>query len=269
MTSVTERGSMLYPICALFLVQLSIVVHELGHALAMRAKGVEIKEIGLGIPLTHIPVFRRSYKGIAFVLSPIFAGGYVRITPRGRAQKRTLGYADQALIGGAGVMANIFFAIAILMGEAIPGIMRLSGRAMEMAAIFFAVAGALWVFRSIFCSYLVPLLGAMELVWAVVLAARQGRLGLEGPIAIGHSAIVHAPSLSGAFMFGGATSLLLAATNMIPIPPIDGGNILMALVQKKIPQWEERFMVAGVSVVITLVFIASLHDIGGLFHSAW
>ena len=107
---------------ALFLSFLSVVAHELGHALAFHGHNITIKEIGFGAPpfgvFSRVPTWRLSLWGafanITLAINPIPIGAWVDTSDKDDKQFKQLPYTDQATILGAGIVANIVFSAVVL-----------------------------------------------------------------------------------------------------------------------------------------------------------
>jgi membrane-associated protease RseP (regulator of RpoE activity) len=262
---------MMYPLVALCFIQLSIVAHEMGHVLAMRARGVDIQEIGLGYPIKRVPSLRRSLWGIPIKLSPLFIGGYVRMTSEGAARKSILSYKERACIDGAGILANIFFGLAVLFCLFLPGALIVSTQAIAACTLIICTIVALWSFRVAVCSYLIPIFGMGELGYFLVTALHGGKIGFVGPIGAGRIAVQHSRTLLTALVVAAVISIFLGAINALPIPQLDGGNILLAFAKEKGlwrsgGRWDNGARTIGMSVIVTFIVIISLRDAGKLMH---
>jgi membrane-associated protease RseP (regulator of RpoE activity) len=238
----------------------TILLHELGHALAMRSRGIRVEETGLGFPVPKLPriaftFFRGSASPLRVVISPLLLGAYVRPRKEDIERQEALPYHDQALIFGAGVLANLLFGLATMATWDL-----LSGN-IEKALVLTWLGAILWMGRKQFCSYFIPFLGAVFLL-AFLAAIFNHGAHMGGPISIFREA-GKTRGIEDAFKFGFAISLDLALLNMLPIYPLDGGR-LMAAVFRSRPKVKLAFQLAGTLLVLTLFFGTTCFDIASL-----
>jgi regulator of sigma E protease len=92
--------------------------------------------------------------------------------------------------------------------------------------------------------------------------------GLAGPVGIVQmGAEVARESFAGLIVFFAIITLALGVTNLIPIPCLDGGHILFALIEavlrKPIPDpIKHRLEIAGAILILALVALITLQDLG-------
>jgi membrane-associated protease RseP (regulator of RpoE activity) len=257
---------MLGPLLTFVLIEFSVAFHELGHAIAMRAHGVEFEEFAIGYPVAKIPSFRFLFRGVKVILSPLLIGGFVKPTKRGMIRWiEELSYSEQALINGAGIMANLFFGGAIFValyltsGHSWPFILgRIAG--------IFSFLAAIWFGRRIFCGYLIPLLGFAQAVYVVAsLFGHHHGSALSGPIGIGTTIVKYSGSIYQAMILGALLSVSIGLTNMLPFLPLDGGRTVIAVVRRFRPRFVKPVAVWGEATLFLLVGIACYSDIASLF----
>lgn len=100
----------------------SIFVHELGHFLAARWRGLKIKRFSIGFPPN---LFSREYKGIKYIIGAIPLGGYVALPQlsgveliEGEAQTDEeplppVSTTDKIIVASAGAFFNVLFALLL------------------------------------------------------------------------------------------------------------------------------------------------------------
>lgn len=254
---------MLGSVISLFLIELSIVCHELGHAIAMRKMGVEFDRFSIGFPIPKIPAIRFSFRGVQIVISPILLGGFVQATSLGNEQMDTLSYDQQALIYGAGIIGNILFSGVILIGFYLGSPSHDFFRTLGAVAV---LAG-IWFFRRIFCSYIILFLGFIEAGYIFAIPFLHQGSALVGPIGIYAMAIKSSSTVSLGILMAAAISIAFAITNALPFIPFDGGKIFLAFLKLRIhrPRWESFVTIAGVTIVLVLFGWAFYNDIAKLF----
>ena len=193
----------------LFLIILSVlvIVHELGHFVVAKMSGVKVEEFGLGFPPRAKKLFR--WKDTDFTLNWLPFGGFVKMDEEGERKP---------LVLLAGILANFILAWALF------SIMLMHG--IESAGVFVqhGFLGGIWhgllttgkitglTVSSIFSSQVKDVVGPVGLVSIVGQAASLG--------------------LSYVLYFAAIISVNLAIINLIPIPALDGGRLLIVLVEK-------------------------------------
>lgn len=250
---------------AFCLIQMSIVCHELGHVLAYRARGIEIERVVIGIPIRWVPRIRLSFRGTPVVVSMLLAGGLVWLTPEGRRQKELLSYHEQALINGAGILANFFFAGILFTIPLIIYVLcvPLPNVSPKLVFLMFATPGAmivLWLARRSFCSYFIPIIGGLELITFLYLATTRLVFAAVGPVGYGKMVVEGAKTDFGGVAWAVTISLLLGVSNMFPFVPSDGGHTVLALFRNRGSVWEGRMKRIGLRFSIFLFLLACLRD---------
>jgi regulator of sigma E protease len=171
-----------------------IFLHELGHFLAAKWLGVPapLFSVGLGPVL-----FRRSWGGTEYRLSAIPFGGYV-LFGRGENLEATTPR-ERILIYLAGPLANFLTALVIFAGD------------------FRLFVGQTW--------------GVLTSL-GMLLTGHAGFDQLLGPI--GLMDVAGEQAAAGVIQLLGFTALLsinLGILNLLPLPVLDGGQILIALIE--------------------------------------
>lgn len=230
---------------------LALVVHEAGHAIAMMRRGIEIKEAGIGIPLTGRFKLTLHPRFLPFpvTICPLLIGAYVMPTDRGAADLKKMSYKDQAICYAAGVIMNLAFAgalVAVAVATTNPFDNR---RQMIVFLIAIAVTVAAWLLRRVL-SVVVPVLGTAALVGLVHLLTRSPD-AVGGPIEV-VSVSVSSTTWIDALLLGGALSLSLALLNMLPLVPLDGGKVVGAFLQAR--RWHRLSNIHAVTTAV--VFFA-------------
>lgn len=253
---------------ALFLVFLAIIVHEVGHVIAMNNTGVEAKELGIGLPfgpcLSHTFVSKKD-PNETFTLSlyPLLLGAFVR--PRHEERIETLCYRDKAFIFGAGIVANIFFvflSMLVLMIFFPERHIRPLPLWVSPWMIGALIVPLLWYARGI-TAYVFPPLSIGILYWVVSSFLKFSGAALVensgGLVLIGQLAGNFSQDIWRAIWFGGFVSFLLGATNLLPLYPLDGGLTMSALIKRFVPKIEPFFNLIGQGLVLVLI----LYSVGG------
>ncbi len=174
-----------------------VVIHELGHAVCGWISGVKMKEFSVGIgPGLKIDLPENKYLG-TIILSPFLIGGYVLPDAE---QLDALPKWRRVLFYLGGVLANAALTSLILLLLGYPAL------------------------KAIFGPFIITFLFPFLLGKFLIFGFPEGG-GMMGPIGI-------VSQLSGNFdpLFIANISLSLAVLNVLPIPPLDGGKIMIALI---------------------------------------
>lgn len=246
------------------LLVLALAIHEAGHAVAMMHRGVRIKEAGIGIPLfkwLRITV-RPSWLGFPVVLSPILLGAYVMPTDEGEAELKAMSYKDKAVCYAAGVVTNMSFGgFLLIIALLIRGVQR-----GDFSLIGLGIGGAMVVVPILLrrlIAMVTPLLGLAALALTVYLIVDSPE-DAGGPIEVFKIAGSSQAMLE-TLVIGAAISLSLAIFNMVPFVPLDGGRVMVALLERfKLVRFAEVYSVVTTIVFVTFFVVLIAKDIMSL-----
>lgn len=256
----------------IFLVILSvlIVAHEAGHLWAAKSGGIRVDEFGVGFPPRA--KFLGRWKGTDFVLNWLPLGGYVKIfgenptdeeitDPSSFASKSKV---RQLLVLISGVLANVALAWILFTIVFMLGIESESG----------------FVQRGFFDSVWHGLLTTGKLTWLTAVAvldliagAVTGNAdlsGVVGPVGlVGLVGEVSSMGLAYILYFTAVISVNLAVINLFPIPALDGGRIVLTLIEavrgRRIPPKVFGMLnLAGFVFLIILMVLITVRDVGEL-----
>jgi regulator of sigma E protease len=218
----------------IFLIILSvlIVAHEAGHLWAAKSGGIRVDEFGLGFPPRAKKLFR--WRDTDFTLNWLPFGGFVKIfgeNPEEGAQVSGDSFAAkskarQILVLASGVIANFALAWLLFSIVLMLGIESQDG----------------YVQRGFFDAIWHGLLTTGKITWLTVVAiyeiiagAVAGQAdfsGVVGPVGlVGVVGEVSAMGLAYLLYFTAVISVNLAIINLIPVPALDGGRILLTLIE--------------------------------------
>jgi len=200
----------------------------------MKKRGIIVPEAGLGFKIFNLPYLKiRVSPEFTFCIHPFLLGAYVR--PANGEDINRLPYSAKTHIYGAGVIANLIMG-AILLGLYVILAMiekdTITSRAVIILAVSVGSSLLLWIGSRIFCSYIFPFLGFLilgQLAWSVM----KTGLGesVMGPIGIIQSGL-NISTFPEAVFWGANISIGLALINLLPIVPLDGGHIFLAVMEK-------------------------------------
>ncbi len=231
---------------------LVMVIHELGHAWEMKKCGVDIAEMGLGIPFRwsrrkiddqfdeygmemyedrYLPHLSYPIKvwgmNIKLKLHPLLLGAYVLPSSIGMETMDGLSDGDKHKIFAGGIIANILTCCFVF------GVLWVFG-ATKIVTLFILIGVAIpCIFMRTFVSmYVVPILGIIFLIFiSYVLVTTPITESLSGPVGV-MSIIFDVVSetesvwmqLKKALMMLGIISLAIGIMNCLPIFVLDGGR---------------------------------------------
>lgn len=263
----------------IFLIILSvlIVAHEAGHFWAAKQGGIRVDEFGLGFPPRAKKLF--SWRGTDFTLNWLPFGGFVKIfgeNPLEEAEGLSLNTDSkgltfsqtsrwrQLLVLSAGVLANfalawILFSVVLMLGiESQDGYVQRN---------FFS---AIW--HGLLTTGKITWLTAIA-IWEIVSGAVAGTAdlsGLVGPVGlVGLVGEVSSLGFAYVLYFTALISVNLALINLIPVPALDGGRILIVIIEairgKSIsPKLFGILNAVSFALLIILMILITVRDVGRL-----
>lgn len=234
----------------LLVVTLVIAVHEYGHYLACRIFGIPVEKFGVGFgkPL----ISRTDKRGTEWSLRPIPLGGF--ITPNDVAMQNATPFQKFA-VAIAGPLANLLpFAL--------------------IAAVFGKLGAYLELLWTVYLGTMRAVFDAVTFnAFAVAETATKEGGGLMGPIGIATSSLETTPvvgmGFSALFLFA-ALSIGIGLLNLLPLPPLDGGKIVLSGVEGAIGRERTKPVetvanITGALILLLLFIIVMVGDIRGLF----
>jgi membrane-associated protease RseP (regulator of RpoE activity) len=223
-------------------VVLVIAIHEWGHLLAAKWCGIPIERFSIGFG-PKLVGFR--YRGTSYWLSLIPLGGYV-LPALDESESRSLPLHKAILFALGGPFANIVLAY---LGLVVVGRVQFSLSAFDTLSF---AATRLWVDVQLLAQAI------------LMLSSGVGEIsGIVGIVAIGGSQF--GATLAGLLAFSVAINLNLAMVNLLPFPPLDGGRIAFAVLEKIYqPLFRIRapLTLAGWAFMLALMVYATIHDLG-------
>lgn len=230
-----------------------VLVHELGHFLAARKAGVKVYEFSIGFPFSPKVVTLFRHRETEFTLRLLPLGGFVSFSKDGDEEAQDLFGAsplNRALILSAGSLSNIGFAfltfiVIFFLGKHLP-------LTQAIQSSITIVWSTIW--------------GTIEFL--VKSFSGQGSWeGLSGPVGIAVIAgKAAAKGLLNVLYFTGMLSLSLGIMNLIPFPALDGGQLVMLMIEtiRKKPlsvKTYQVFNLAGFALFILLSILVTYKDV--------
>jgi membrane-associated protease RseP (regulator of RpoE activity) len=210
----------------ILLLCLSVSLHELGHAFAMRKYGIQIQEIcllGLGGSKLISFKIRKLFGETPITIRSFILGGFVAPTYFGRLRVYCLEYDKAGHIYGGGIAVNFLFGSFLLLTHSlIEG--QIDTKSVWTTCILLAL-GLLprYTFR------LYPILGLYILfgVFNDLASSSAATVSLTGRgVKSIRSIAMNSDSFSETLYLGGWISVALGIINCIPVLPADGGRII-------------------------------------------
>jgi membrane-associated protease RseP (regulator of RpoE activity) len=213
-------------ILAILLLLLIVVIHEAGHFIASLIFGLKVNALYIGLPFKWKAKVQLGKYPLYF--TPILFGAAVDIEEK---ELQALPFWKQTVILLAGVFMNtasVFIAAVLLFGPA---------KGLQVGLVI------------------------LTLTFASLAALGLGILpaqGVSGPVGIVafSSGVISGNPIQGTLTLFMVISAALAVTNILPIPGLDGGQVLIRfLVRRGLPQvWADR--ISGLAILLLLATIA-------------
>lgn len=228
-------------LAAIFIISTLIVVHELGHLLAARASGIAISKFSLGFG-RRICGFRAG--GTEFQLSLIPLGGYVMVAASDEKEYLSIKLWKRLTMSLGGPVANMLLPV-LLFSTA-----NLIAGKFTVSALLIEPIGRT-----------VAILMAMLVAIGQLFTGNGDVSGVVGIVAAGGKMI---SSLAAGAMFASLISLNLAIVNLLPLPPLDGGKIVLDTLTTLRPAWKKAYVpacLAGWIAMAGLMIYATAMDV--------
>ena len=232
---------MTYVLVALLLGWL-ILIHEAGHFLAAKRAGVPVRifSVGFGPALVS-----RTWKGTQYRVSAIPLGGYVLLGLEDENQYLSLPLRKRLAFSLGGPLANI------LVVPLLYALLNVLGGHFGWEAILIRPFVQTW-----------QTLGHMVAAIGGLFSDTGSLSGLVGIVSEGGKFV--GLSLVRAVRFGILLSLNLAVFNLLPFPPLDGGRIVLDLLQRLSSRLGRIYLpltMGGWAALILLMLYATSLDI--------
>lgn len=234
---------------AILILGIVILIHEAGHFLFARLSGVPVKCFSIGFGPKWI---RWKRGGTEFVVSAIPVGGYVLPDIEDEKAFFRIPIGKRLIFTAGGPFLNILASLFLL------------------SAMNAIQDGVSWSGL-----FVLPLLQASELIgqfvsgFLAVFTQPQQLTGAVGIVSAGGRFI--GAGFVNALAFLLLLNLNLAVLNLLPLPPLDGGKIVLYLLEKidrRLVRLHMPVAVTGWLLLIALIVYATYSDIGRILGGA-
>ena len=231
-------------LAVIVVVGLVIAIHECGHLLAAKMCGIPIQRFSVGFGPKLVGF---KWRETSYWLSAIPLGGYV-LPALDESEARSLPLHKNILFAVGGPVANL---VTAYLGLIALGRLEFSLSAVD--TLSFATT-QLWI----------DLQQMAQAIPMLFTGTGVGEIsGIVGIVAIGGSQF--GSTLAGLLAFSIAINLNLAIFNLLPFPPLDGGRIAFAVLEKihrPLFRIQAPVTLAGWVIMLGLMVYATVNDLG-------
>ena len=237
-------GFILSAIKIIFLLGFLVFIHESGHFLVAKLCKVKVNEFAIGFGPT---IWKKQGKVTKYALRAIPLGGFVSMEGEDEPSEKEGAFNKASiwkriLIVSAGGLVNIIFALIVF-----------------------------WCLSACFVGpkYALYNLGFyLQTTWQGIVQLFTGKIGVDqmaGPVGISN-AVAQTNNVADFVYVLSVISLSLGVTNLLPFPPLDGGKIVLLIVEGIIRRpLNKKFEVAlqsiGLILLLTLSVFVTYNDI--------
>ena len=225
---------------------LIIFIHELGHMTLAKLSGVPIEEFSIGFG-PKIWKYKKGETTYSFSVIPI--GGYVLPKIDSEEEFFQIPVNKRIIFTLGGPVANMIFSFILLI------ILNIIASGITFDAIFIQPAVQLFTYFYLITGGLIQLFIQPQALSGIVGVVHQG-----GQF-IGDSIVK-------AIHFAMIISLNLAIFNLIPLPVLDGGKIVLYLLEKINKKYSKLHLplaIAGWVLILGLMVFVTVNDIRKIF----
>ncbi len=230
----------------IFILGFLVLIHETGHFLVARLCKVKVKEFAIGFGPT---IWQKQGKETKYALRLIPLGGFVSMEGEEERSDKEGSFSNSSVskriaIVVAGGLVNIAFAILVYI------------------ILMTIMTGNLSKALSATGAFAFSIVESLKLLFSGGVTVDQ----LMGPVGI--SEVVAQTSGIAEFIYILALiSMSLGVTNLLPFPPLDGGKVVLLLIEgiRKKPLKESteiKIQMLGFAILITLSILVTYNDVG-------
>lgn len=229
----------------IFLLGFLIFIHEGGHFLIAKLCKVKVNEFAIGFGPT---IFKKKYQETQYAVRLIPLGGFVSMEGEMEDSAAENAFNNASIsrriaIVAAGAVVNIVFGIIVFM------------------IIFSIKYGSILDGLQVTGAFLQSILESLRLIFTGNISIKD----LTGPVGIS-SVVSQTSGIAQYFYIMSVVSVSLGVTNLLPIPALDGGKILLLIIElirrKPLKQeLEVKIQLLGFSFLIALSIFVTYNDV--------
>ncbi len=230
-------------------ISMLILLHEAGHFIAAKWVGIPIERFSIGFGRR---LWGFSHNETHYQLSLIPCGGYVLPAIADEEGFFSLPLGKRVLFALGGPFANILGCLLCL------SLINISQYGVSIDAVLIGPLRETWQLAGQICAA-VP----------VLLSSPDQLSGIVGIVAMGGKHV--GMSMSRLLQFCALLNVNLAIFNLLPIPPLDGGKIVMGVLERicaPLRRIELPLTIAGWVALVGLMLYATVLDISRIAENA-
>lgn len=233
----------------IFVLGFLVVIHEGGHFLIAKLCKIKVNEFSVGFGKE---IISKNKKETKYTLRLIPLGGYVNLLGEDESSNEEGSYSNAPIIKRfailiAGATVNIIFGIIVFFILA-----SIVNQSVKLGAV-------------VTQNYLSNLVDSIVMLFTGNVSKDQ----VVGPVGIS-AMIVNTNGFIDFFYMMSVISISLGVTNLLPIPGLDGGKILILLVEliRRKPLNEEvemKITLIGMALLLTFAIMVTVKDVINIF----
>ena len=245
----------------IFLLGFLVTIHEGGHFLVAKLCKVKVNEFSIGFGKT---IWKKQGKETLYSLRIIPLGGFVQMEGESENSEDERAFTNVSIpkriaIVAAGAAVNILFGILVYF------------ILISTVGIQFADPSKDTILNRIYYGgihtgeFVLSIFDSIKMLFAGGVSVDQ----MAGPVGISQI-VVQTTNVTNYLYILAIISVSLGVTNLLPIPALDGGKIVLLIVEairrKKITmETEAKITIIGFALIITLSLYVTWHDVIRIF----
>ncbi len=244
-----------------FLLGFLVLIHEGGHFLVAKLCKVKVNEFSIGFGKS---IWKKQGKETLYSLRIIPLGGFVQMEGESEESEDQKAFTNVSIpkriaIVSAGAIVNILFGIIVYF------------LLVSIVGLQFADPSKDTILNRIYYGgintgeFILSIFDSVKMLFTNGISADQ----MTGPVGISQI-VVQATGFANYFYVLAVISVSLGVTNLLPIPALDGGKIVLLIIEairkKKITlETEAKLTLIGFSLLIALSLYVTYHDVIRIF----
>ena len=245
----------------IFLLGFLVIIHEGGHFLIAKLCKVKVNEFAIGFGKA---IWKKQGKETLYSLRIIPLGGFVQMEGESEDSEDQRAFTNVSIpkriaIVSAGAIVNILFGIIVyfLLISTVGLQFVDSSKDTILNRIYYGGINTV--------EFIVSIFESIKMLFTNGISIEQ----MTGPVGISQI-VVQATGFANYFYVLAVISVSLGVTNLLPIPALDGGKIVLLIIEairrKKITlETEAKLTLLGFSILIALSLYVTYHDVIRIF----